>query len=75
MNLEEYFKNNNIKYTIADNKVIKFKIIDKSTQLPYNNKTIYGNCIKKNLTPNVSISKPKFWPEKGYYEINHFFEK
>ena len=30
--------------------------------------TINGNNIKKELTNKISVTNPKFWPEKGFYE-------
>ena len=70
MNLKEYFKSKDVSYKITDKNSIKIIKIVKNNTLPYNNRTVYGNCIKKELTTPISISKPKFWPKKGYYEIN-----
>ena len=40
----------------------------KKVEKPYNNRTIYGNSIKTHLADKISISKPKKWPVKGYFE-------
>ena len=36
--------------------------------ITFRNTNKYGNEVKSNIT-NVSISKPKFWPSRGFYEI------
>ena len=33
-----------------------------------NNRAINGNNIKTELTNKISITKPKFWPQRGFYE-------
>ncbi len=62
MNIGEYIMLRKYPY---DKKVNKS---DKKVEKPYNNRTIYGNSIKTHLADKISISKPKKWPVKGYFE-------
>ena len=66
MNIKEYYS----KKGISEEELIKLfskKVIKK--KLPFNNLAVNGYEIKKELANRVSVSKPKFWPERGYYEF------
>jgi hypothetical protein len=63
MNLLEYLKLRNISFEDILKKKLKTAM-----DLPFNNRTDYGNSIKTKLTNTISISNPKFWPKKGYSE-------
>ena len=64
MNLIEYYK----KKGITDKLLIQTILKENKDFLPHNNRAINGYNIKKDLTCTVSITKPKYWPEKGYIE-------
>ena len=65
MNITEYLRLNNI----SIEELIEKKIKKESIIIPFNNRTNYGNSIKTTLADKISISNPKFWPKKGYFEI------
>ena len=45
----------------------KIKNYSDKKNLTFRNTNKCGNEIKSNIT-NISISKPKFWPSRGFYE-------
>jgi len=63
MNLLEYLKLRNISFEDILKKKLKTAM-----DLPFNNRTDYGNSIKTQLADTISISNPKCWPKKGYSE-------
>ena len=66
MNILEYLRINNISF----DDILEKKIKKDGTILPYNNRTDYGNSIKTKLADKISISRPKFWPKRGYLEVS-----
>lgn len=65
MNLKEYYASKGI----SEENLLKMLLKNKSNkELPLNNRAINGNNIKKELTNKISVTNPKFWPEKGFYE-------
>tara|TARA_B100000524_G_C23437672_1_gene293962 strand:- start:38 stop:244 length:207 start_codon:yes stop_codon:yes gene_type:complete len=64
MNLLEYLRLHNI--SIDD--VFERKKLKKGNILPFNNRAENGYNIKTNLVDKISISNPKFWPKKGFFE-------
>ena len=65
MNLKEYYS----KKGISEENLLKMMLEEKfKKDLPLNNRAINGYNIKQELTKKISITKPKFWPEKGFYE-------
>ena len=65
MYISEYLRQNNI----SIDELIEKKVKKESIIIPFNNRTSYGNNIKTKLADKISITKPKFWPKKGYFEI------
>ena len=65
MNLKEYYA----KKGISEENLLKMFLKEKSKKgLPLNNRAINGYNIKEELTKKISITNPKFWPERGFYE-------
>ncbi len=64
MNIVEYLRKNDI----SVDEVIDRKLKEKPIKLPFNNRSYYGGNIKTKIADKISISNPKFWPKKGYFE-------
>ena len=65
MNIAEYLRLKNIPI----DEIVEKKLKKESIIIPFNNRTSYGNNIKTTLADKISISNPKFWPKKGYFEM------
>ena len=57
------FKEKQVKYVII---ITKLPISKPKT---FNNLALGGRNLKKDITANISISKPKYWPSRGYNEF------
>lgn len=43
--------------------------IDRKMNITFRNNNIHGSEMIRIITTNISISKPKYWPSKGFYEM------
>ena len=65
MNIKEYY----IYKGISRETLLKMLSTNKEKKhVSLNNRAINGNNIKTELTNKISITKPKFWPQRGFYE-------
>jgi len=65
MNIKEYY----ISKGTSRETLLKMLSTNKENKhVSLNNRAINGNNIKTELTNKISITKPKFWPQRGFYE-------